>query len=70
MNALSVLIEQAGSLRNLALLGEAGEEVDVDPKFFDIAGTPLQRMCVRMPAVVRLRDDRSVGEVVVRGTLG
>ena len=70
LNALSVLIEQAGSLRNLALLGEAGEEVDVDPKFFDIAGTPLQRMRVRMPAVVRLRDDRSVGEVVVRGTLG
>ena len=70
-----------GSLRELldverqdwadALHGELGQEVQFSVKFFDLAdgAEPRQRMLVKQPAVVRLRPDRSPGEVLVRGLL-
>jgi len=68
VQALVVLVNQAASLRRLELYGTPGEEVEVSPKFFDVIGkVPRQRMTVRQPAVVRLKSDQTVGEVVVRG---
>ena len=67
--ALAVLVEQACALRNVTVHGEVGQETDASAKFFDVIGgaTPRLRMTVKQPAVVRLRPDQSIGEVLVRG---
>ena len=71
VRALTVLVDQVCGLRQLALHGELGQEVQFSVKFFDLAdgAEPRQRMLVKQPAVVRLRPDRSPGEVLVRGLL-
>lgn len=68
VQALSVMVEQLAQLREVALLGQPGDEVEVDPKYFDVAsGHPKRLMQVKQPAVVKLRSDGTVGEVLVRG---
>ena len=65
---LAVQIEQAASLRGITLFGTAGEEVEMAPKFFNVVGNaPRQRMTVRQPAIVRLRSDGSIGDIVIKG---
>ena len=68
VQALTVFVEQVAQLRGVTLLGVPGEELEVDAKFFDIAGShPRLRMQVKKPAVVKLRVDGSLGDVLVRG---
>lgn len=66
--ALAIQVEQAASLRNLDLLGQPGEEIEMSAKFFEVvSGNPRQRMVVRQPAVVKMREDGTVGDVVLKG---
>ena len=66
--ALTIQVEQAASLRNLQLLGIPGQEVDASPKYFEvIGGEPRQRMVVRQPAVIKIKNDGQPGDVVLRG---
>ncbi len=68
VQVLAVQVEQAAILRGLALYGTPGEEVEMSTKFFSVIGnTPKQRMIVRQPAVVHMRDDGTIGEVVTKG---
>lgn len=68
VQAIAVRVEQVAGLRAIDLLGTPGEEIEVAAKFFDTVGTELrQRMTVRLPAVVRMRSDGTVGEVVTKG---
>lgn len=68
IQVLAVQVEQAAALRGLDLFGVPGTEVDMSPKFFEvIGGKPRQRMTVRQPAVVRMRPDGSIGDVVTKG---
>lgn len=68
MKALAIQVEQAAQLRSLGLYGQAGEEIDMSAKFFDVVGgNPRQRMVVRQPAVVKIRADGAVGDVVLKG---
>jgi len=68
VQALAVQVEQAASLRALDLYGVPGEEIEMSPKFFAVAGNaPRQRMLVKQPAIVRKRPDGSIGDVVVTG---
>ncbi|KPF60016.1 hypothetical protein D621_02740 [beta proteobacterium AAP51] len=61
-------IEQVAGLRALDLHGVPGQEIDMSPKYFTPVGTePRQRMTVRQPAVVRLRADGSLGDVITKG---
>lgn len=63
-----VQVEQVASLRNVQLFGAPGEEVDVSRKFFEVASeSPRARMVVRQPAVVRMRGDGAVGDVLLKG---
>jgi hypothetical protein len=65
---VSVQMEQVASLRSVQLFGVPGDEVDVSPKFFDVASdSPRARMVVRQPAVVRGREDGAVGDVLLKG---
>ncbi len=65
---VAVQVEQVASLRSVQLHGTPGEEVDVSPKFFEVASDdPRARMVVRQPAVVRTRADGTVGDVLLRG---
>jgi len=66
--ALAVQVEQVANLRRVALFGTIGEEVDVSTKFFELVGEkPRQRMVVKQPAVVRMRDDGTPGDVILKG---
>lgn len=68
VQVLAVQIEQAASLRGITLLGIAGEEVEVVAKFFNVVGNgPRKLMVVRQPAIVRLRSDGGIGDVVTKG---
>lgn len=68
VQVLAVQVEQTASLRSIALYGTPGEEVEMAAKFFNVVGNaPRQRMIVLQPAVVRLRPDGSVGDVVTKG---
>lgn len=68
VQVMAVQIEQAAGLRGIGLYGTPGEEVEVSVKFFNVVGdTPRQRMTIRQPAIVRLRPDGSVGDVVTKG---
>lgn len=68
VKVLAVQVEQAASLRNLDLIGVIGEEIEFSPKFFEMLGTnPRQRMTVIQPAVVKIRSDGTLGDVVLRG---
>jgi hypothetical protein len=68
VRALAVQIEQAASLRGIALFGIPGEEVEMAAKYFNVVGhAPRQRMIVRQPAIVRLRSDGSIGDAIVKG---
>lgn len=68
VQVLAVQVEQAATLRGLALYGTPGEDVEMSTKFFSVIGnTPKQRMTVRQPAVVYMRDDGTIGEVVTKG---
>lgn len=65
---LAVQIEQAASLRGIALFGAEGEEVEMAAKFFSVVGNaPRKLMIVRQPAIVRLRSDGGIGDVVTKG---
>lgn len=65
---VSVQVEQVASLRNVELLGGLGQEVEVSPKFFEVVSeSPRARMIVRQPAVVRMRGDGVIGDVLLRG---
>ncbi|MCA8374013.1 hypothetical protein LGM80_11610 [Burkholderia multivorans] len=64
----AVQVEQVASLRNVQLFGTPGEEVEASPKYFDVASdSPRARMVVRQPAVVRIRGDGAVGDVLLKG---
>jgi hypothetical protein len=64
----AVQMEQVAALRSVQLFGTPGEEVEVSPKFFEVVGdSPRARMVVRQPAVVRMRGDGAVGDVLLRG---
>lgn len=66
--AAAVRLEHAARKRNIDLLGRAGEEIDFSPKFFDMTSAyPKLRALVRRPAVVRMRADKTHGEVIVKG---
>lgn len=68
VRALTIQVEQAASLRTLQLLGVPGEELEVQPKYFEvISGEPKQRMVVRQPAVVKIKSDGQLGDVVLKG---
>jgi len=68
VQVLAVQVEQAATLRGLALYGTPGDDVEMSTKFFSvIRNTPKQRMTVRQPAVVRMRADGTIGEVVTKG---
>lgn len=68
VQTLAVQVEQAASLRRLDLYGSPGEEIEMSPKFFTVVGVaPRQRVLVKQPAVVRMRPDGSVGDVVAKG---
>jgi hypothetical protein len=68
LRGLTVEVEQIATLRGLDLHGTPGTEIDMSPKYFDvIGGTPRQRMRVLQPAVVRLRSDRTIGDVITKG---
>ncbi|MFH1495616.1 MAG: hypothetical protein ABIG70_12570 [Pseudomonadota bacterium] len=68
VQVLAVQVEQAANLRGLALYGTPGDEVEMSTKFFSVIGnTPKQRMTVRQPAVVRMRVDGTIGDVVTKG---
>lgn len=66
--AVAVQVEQAAALRQLDLFGIPGAEIEMLSKYFNTLGDlPRQRMFVRQPAVIRKRNDGSIGEVVVKG---
>lgn len=68
VKALSVMVEQVAQLRDLEVLGQPGDEIEVDPKYFDVAsGHPKRIMQVKHPAIVKLRPDGTVGDVLIRG---
>lgn len=61
-------VTQAARLRELNLYGTPGEEIEFSAKFFDIAGQhPRPRMVVLTPAIVRMRADGGIGEVILKG---
>ncbi|VVE50746.1 hypothetical protein PCE31106_04647 [Pandoraea cepalis] len=68
VNASAVEIEQVARLRGISLYGNRGEEIDVAPKFFEIVGaTPRSRMTVKQPAIVRIRENGDIREVILKG---
>lgn len=68
VQVLAVQVEQAATLRGLALYGTPGEKVEMSTKFFTVVGdAPRQQMTVRQPAVVRMRADGTIGSVVTKG---
>lgn len=68
VQVLAVQVEQAAILRGLDLYGATGDEVEMSTKFFNIVGNaPRQLMTVRLPAVVRKRNDGTIGAVVTKG---
>ena len=68
VQVLAVQVEQAATLRGLDLYGATGEQVEMSTKFFNVVGNaPRQRMTVRQPAVVRKRNDGTIGAVVTKG---
>ncbi len=68
IQVLAIQVEQAASMRSLDLYGVPGEEIEMSPKFFTVvSGLPRQRMTVKQPAIVRIRPDGTVGDVVVKG---
>ena len=68
MESLALQVEAAAHHRGLALYGAPGEEVDFAPKFFtQIGNSERQKVLVKQPAVIRVRKDGSVGDVVMKG---
>ncbi|WP_148581646.1 hypothetical protein [Zoogloea oleivorans] len=68
LEALALQVEAAAHHRGLALYGTPGEQVDFAPKLFtQIGATDRQKVILKQPAVVRVRKDGSVGDVVVKG---
>lgn len=68
--ALVVQVEQLARQRSLSLLGQVGEQVEAAPKFYEWVASPAgQHGIVRRPAVVRLRQDGSLGEAVIKGLI-
>lgn len=68
VNASAVEIEQVARLRGISLYGNRGEEIDVAPKFFEVVGTtPRGRMTVRQPAIVRIRENGDIRDVILKG---
>lgn len=68
--ALVVQVEQLARQRSLTLLGQVGERVDAAPKFYEWVASPMgQYGIVRRPAVVRLRPDGALGDVVIKGLI-
>lgn len=70
-NSFKVLLIQVGNiakLRRLGIYGDIGTDIEMMPKFFDvIGGNPRQIMTVVKPAIVILRDDGSIGDVITKG---
>jgi hypothetical protein len=63
-------VTQAARLRRLDLFGTPGEAGEFSAKFFDVAGQhPRQLMVVRTPAIVRIRADGGIGEVILKGRM-
>jgi hypothetical protein len=68
VNASAVEMEQVARLRGVGLYGNRGEEVDVAPKFFEVVGaTPRSRMMVKQPAIVRIRENGDIRDVILKG---
>jgi hypothetical protein len=69
--ALVVQVENAALQRSLSLFGNVGEAVEASLKFFDWIGNPSGQIgVVQRPAIVRMRADGSVGDVVIKGLIG
>jgi len=65
---LLLQMDHVAQQRGLALYGEVGQEVDFAPKYFQAVGeVARQKVVVRQPAVVRMRRDGTVGDVVLKG---
>ena len=65
---LAIQMQQIASTRSIDLYGIVGEEIEFSAKYFIVAGkNPRQKMIVRTPAVVRMRTDGTIGEVIVKG---
>lgn len=65
---LLVQMDQVADQRGLALYGDVGQDVDFAPKYFQaVGGVARQKVIVRQPAVVRMRKDGTVGDVVLKG---
>ena len=68
IKVLAVQLEQLATLRSLDLFGAVGEEIDYLPKYFDCLGTiSKSRVVVKQPAVIKKRDDQTIGDVVLKG---
>lgn len=68
IKVLAVQLEQLATLRSLDLFGSVGEEIDYMPKYFDCLGpTTKSRVVVKQPAVIKKRDDQTIGDVVLKG---
>ncbi|WP_176079430.1 hypothetical protein [Paraburkholderia tropica] len=67
---VSVQVEQVATLRGIQLLGIPGDEVEASPRFFDVASdNPRERMFVRQPAVVKVRSDGAIADVLLKGII-
>lgn len=68
LRSVTLSIEQAAALRRLDIFGVVGEEVEFSTKFYDVAGkNPRQKMSLLKAAIVKKREDGSIGEVVLKG---
>lgn len=70
VRVLAVQLEQAAQSRGLGLYGIVGEDVEMSTKFFSsVSSDHRTRMKVVQPAIVRLRADGTLGDVVTKGLL-
>lgn len=66
--ALAGIISELAKQRRLGIFGAIGQELEFAPKYFDaIGGTAGGRVRVVRPAIVRLREDNQLSEVVMKG---
>jgi hypothetical protein len=63
-------INGLATARRMGLLGSPGQEIPYQPKYFELVqGSFREKMLVVRPAVVRMADDGSPTEVVLKGLL-
>lgn len=66
--SLSIQIENIAKIRNLSLYGKVGDKIEMSPKYFTVVGgNPRKIMTIVEPAIVSLRKDGTIGEVISKG---